>query len=363
MSSTARSITFLLPGPGQVPVGGFKVAYEYAQGLASRGHRVHVVHAADIEPAAGAAERMKALAGYHRRRITGWKPDRWFRFRAPVLLHWVPRFDTERMPRTDAYVATAWQTAAWLGADPGIPAHARRLYLIQHDETWSGSPEDVRRTWTLPLEKIVIASWLADIARDLGESCVVIPNGLDFEAFGLDFPIAARRPASVIMLWHEQPWKGSRAALEVLRRVASQNGDLRATLFGVGPMPANLPPFARYVRDPSQRTLRALYNNHAILLSASRSEGWGLVGTEAMMCGAAFVATDVGGHRAYASHGGTALLSPPDDLDSLESNLLLAIGDPPLRMRLAQNAHAFVQQFTWHRAVDEMERVLGWDKP
>src|SRR5712672_2573131 len=40
----ARTVTFLLPGGGSEPVGGFKVAYEYANGLAERGWKVRVVH-------------------------------------------------------------------------------------------------------------------------------------------------------------------------------------------------------------------------------------------------------------------------------------------------------------------------------
>ena len=39
----ARTVTFLLPGGGSAPVGGFKVAYEYANGLAQRGWKVRVV--------------------------------------------------------------------------------------------------------------------------------------------------------------------------------------------------------------------------------------------------------------------------------------------------------------------------------
>ena len=38
-------ISFLLPFSGHKPVGGFKVAYEYANGLARRGHEVTVFHA------------------------------------------------------------------------------------------------------------------------------------------------------------------------------------------------------------------------------------------------------------------------------------------------------------------------------
>src|SRR5262245_22298769 len=64
-----RTLVFLLPGSGHLPVGGFKVAYEYAQHLSIRGFRTSVVHAAWSGGDASLAHRTKALIGYARRRI------------------------------------------------------------------------------------------------------------------------------------------------------------------------------------------------------------------------------------------------------------------------------------------------------
>ena len=36
-------ITFVLPNPIRIPMGGAKVAYQHASGLAARGHEVRVV--------------------------------------------------------------------------------------------------------------------------------------------------------------------------------------------------------------------------------------------------------------------------------------------------------------------------------
>lgn len=45
-----KSVVFLLPCSASVPVGGFKVVYEYANRLAGDGFLVHLVYAAQLFP-------------------------------------------------------------------------------------------------------------------------------------------------------------------------------------------------------------------------------------------------------------------------------------------------------------------------
>ncbi len=76
------------------------------------------------------------------------------------------------------------------------------------------------------------------------------------------------------------------------------------------------------------------------------------------MCGCALAATEVGGHLEYARHGETALLSPPKNPEALAENLLTLLQDPALRARLARQGHAYVQRFSWQRAVEGFEKHL-----
>ena len=43
-----ESITFLMPGKGSIPVGGFKVVFEYANRLQKDGYDVHIVYPVSI---------------------------------------------------------------------------------------------------------------------------------------------------------------------------------------------------------------------------------------------------------------------------------------------------------------------------
>jgi hypothetical protein len=44
------NVHFVLPTDGTVPVGGYKVVYEYANGLVRRGHDVTVTHTFYLQP-------------------------------------------------------------------------------------------------------------------------------------------------------------------------------------------------------------------------------------------------------------------------------------------------------------------------
>jgi glycosyltransferase involved in cell wall biosynthesis len=291
---------------------------------------------------------------YHRRRITrNYLPDRWFKVRPNVEMLCTKTLDARYMPPSDAWVATYWYTARWAATYTGA-----RLYLIQHLETWCGPEKDVMATWKLPLHKVVISRWLEGVARELGEPAEYIPNGLNFETFGMDVMPEKRDPFAVAMMYQPADWKGSADGFRALQRVKAKVPALKAHIFGIYPRPSNLPEWAEYHENPQQSKLREIYNMASIFLSPSWTEGWPLPPAEALQCGAALAATDIGGHREYAHRGETALLSPPKDPDALAASVLRLLEDQELRLRLARQGHDYIQQFTWDRAVTSFESVL-----
>jgi glycosyltransferase involved in cell wall biosynthesis len=77
-----------------------------------------------------------------------------------------------------------------------------------------------------------------------------------------------------------------------------------------------------------------------------------------MICGAAVVATDIGGHHEYAVGGETALVVPPKDPSALATAIVRMVTDNALRYRLAGAGNALIRQFTWERACEKFERIL-----
>ncbi len=353
-SSNVR-IAFVLPGAGSVPVGGFKVVYEYANRLAERGHTVTVVHTAQPDRQASRGEKLKKGVRFVQRKLDqSYRPD-WFTLDPNVSLLWRATPAAGGVPDADTVVATAWQTAEWVADYPAVKG--KKFYLIQHYETWSGPKERVDATFRLGLRNLVIARWLEEPVRAQGADAAYLPNGLDFAAFGIDKPLE-ERGLHAMMLYHDADWKGSADGIKALQLVRAQLPEFQATLFGTPTVPTGLPHWLRYEQTPSPEKLRKLYNDSAIFLATSWTEGWGLPGCEALLCGCALAATDVGGHREYAVNGETALLSPPRDPAALARNVLKLLRDKPLRLRLAEEGHAYVQRFTWAAAVEKLEHEL-----
>jgi len=333
------------------------VVYEYANHLSKRGHAVTLIHPALNRKNAGLSQISRSATSFIYRRVSGtYRPTHWFRLDPSVAVRWVPTLSASFVPDGDIVVATAWNTAEWITKYPA--SKGRRVYLIQSWEIWDGPEDRVRATWKAPLTRIVVARWLRQLGADMGLPCIFIPNGIDLNQFGLDVPIEARDPNEVMMLYHSHPVKGSADGLAALELVHRTLPDLRATLFGTSTPDRRFPSWVKYYRLPSQKELRALYNRAAVFVSPAGMEGWPLPPAEAMICGAALVATDIAGHREYASHGETALLSPPGNPGLLAENILRFVKDTSLRLAVAKNGNTFVRKFSWERAADLLEGVL-----
>ncbi len=187
MDKKKLTITFVLPTAGSVPIGGFKVVYEYANALVRRGHRICVLHPDVLNDDMTVLRYSKRLPGYIHQSINrSYRPDSWFMVDPRVQMLWRPSLHPIFVPNADAVVATFWRTAEWIANYP--MCKGEKYYLLQHRETWAGPEDRGMATWRFPFHKIVIARWLQAIAEDLGEKSTYIPNGMDFQAFGMDTP-------------------------------------------------------------------------------------------------------------------------------------------------------------------------------
>ena len=64
-----KRVTFVLPGHGKNPIGGYKVAYEYANHLQARGHEVTVIHPTRLYETRGIYANLAKYCRYLDRRI------------------------------------------------------------------------------------------------------------------------------------------------------------------------------------------------------------------------------------------------------------------------------------------------------
>jgi glycosyltransferase involved in cell wall biosynthesis len=346
-----------MPRTGEWAAGGLRIIYQYANYLSGRGHVVTVVHPGRLVVNPTLLDDLKSTVRYILRRVDGrYTPDAWMQMQPTVHLTCVPSLSERFIPDGDVVFATAWQTAEWV--TNYSRSKGRGFYLIQHLETWNGPEERVLATWKAPLQKIVPSKWLVEIAKGLGESAIYIPYGLDMETFYLVTPVEERNANQLMMLYHEAEWKGCVEGLQALSIIRERNPDICVIFFGTPARPETLPEWIEYHRSPAPTQLRELYNRAAIFIAPSRTEGWGLTGCEALLCGAALVATDIDGHREFAFDGQTALTSPARSPAGLAENVVKLLQNPKLRIELAKKGHEFVRTFTWERATNSMERAL-----
>ena len=349
-------ITLILPGYSKAPIGGFKMVFEYANRLVARGHTVSIAF-----DCSGGARHHHEIPSFVRKicyKFLVWYYPKWFALNPKIRkICAYTGINNQELPDADIVCATAVDTSvdvAKLSTNKG-----KKIYFIQDFENWGGWTDDaVKETYRLGMKNIVLAKWLERIVRDSGADCVLIPNGIDFDVFNIDIPIAFRKGHTVSMLYHEKVHKGSVYGIDALKKLKEQYPDLQATLFGVPKRPGDLPAWIHYIQNATQSQLRKVYNQSKIYLCPSLKEGFGLTGAEAMACGCAYVASDYGGVHEYATAGRNVLLSPPKDVDGLVEHVSYLFDNDAKRIQLAQQGYEDIQILDWNKSVDKMERVM-----
>ena len=339
-------ITFLCP---HLRIsGGVKAILTYADRLQRRGHKVTVV---------AVVGRWRTLWQNIQHRFVnsiGW-------FDLSARLRCVPAFGGAYsaivgflLPDADIIVASAWHTAPFVN---GLPARkGKKFYLIQHYEVWDGPEALVDATWKMPLNKIVVSSWLKQVAGDrFGENVMgPLVQGVDIDQFHNDSK-TYHQPRRIGMLYHTYEWKGVKDGIRAFKIAREKHPDIRLVMFGARRVSEDLGADYEFHLNPPQDRIREIYSSVDVWLTPSWVEGCHLPPMEAMACRCAVVATDVGGIRDYGVPEETVLVSPPQNPEALAANLTRLLDDEDLLFRLSVAGYNHIRHFTWDRAVRGLE--------
>jgi glycosyltransferase involved in cell wall biosynthesis len=267
----------------------------------------------------------------------------------------VPLIQNLFLRDAEVVIATAWPTAYDVAALQ--PRKGRKAYLIQGYETWDGHLDKVRGTYRLPLALITVSPWLSElVSKDSGRRVALeLPNGLD----PLLFYPPKQKPENgitVLMMHHRQPAKGLGDGLAVINRVKGQHPEVRFKMFGMEDF-SDKPDFIEYHKNPSAEALVSLYQESHIYLNPSLSEGWGMTTLEAMACGCAVVATNVGCAPLFGEQGGL-LAAPPGDRDGLFLAVSALLESRTLLEETARKGVECSRQFTWEQSTSLLSSFL-----
>ncbi len=359
-------IYFLLPGReinenGEcVPVGGYKVIYEYANMFAAGGYDVVIAYSHARCHYSSLWKYVYTFIGFIYRKIRGQlKAGTYFPLNKKIKKMFCYRFASPwlKFNKNDIAFATAYETATELNKIKDIQQN-RKYYFIQDYEIWAGTEKEVKNSYRLGMHNIVIAPWLKEKVQQAGAEAVCITNGFNFEEFKLTQPIENRDKYHIVMLNHILDHKRCADTWAALNIVKEAIPKLHVTMFGVYPCPNNLPSWYNYHKNPTKKDLTDIYNKGAIYVAASDFEGFGLTIGEAMICGCAVACTNNGGFTCMAKNNKTALVSNIYDIEALAANIIRLISNDTLRINIAKEGNKYIKNFTWDSSYNKLKQLL-----
>jgi len=354
-------ITWLIPTTGLT--GGVKVIFEQANRLQQRGHQVTLVYPFILHLDAGSKEMifgyLKMIRRFFISLLKGSSVS-WFNLEKGIVLKRVRDLANKRIPAGDVIIATANETADWLNLCD--TSKGKKFYFIQDYEVWTRDEAKVDATWKMPFKKIVISSWLKDLAvnKFQEEIAGLVFDGVDLETFTPKTKElkSEDKKIKVLMLYHIFPKKGFKDGLAAFNKAKEKYPNLELTLFGAYHPGQDVPVDAKFYYRPSREQLKNLYQEADIFLWPSRVEGFGLPPLEAMACGTALITTATGAAFDYAKNNENAVVVPPNDIEALTRALIDLIEQPEERIALGRKAAITARDFSWERSSQELERIL-----
>lgn len=358
-------ITFVLPTLGLT--GGMRVLSIYTELLQKRGHKIFIVSLPLPQPTL--IQQLRSLL-----RGRGWlsapKTQKSHFDKVDVESRVIetnrPITDLD-VPDADIVMATWWETAEWVAKLS--PSKGAKVYFLQHYEAFDYVPKGrVEATWRLPMHKIAVAQWLADIARnEYGDLSVsLVPPTVDTKQF-YDPQSRAKQPRgkqlvpTVGMYYTTTPWKGCDIALKAFSIAAKKIPNLRLVAFGCGhdgPLADLLPEGTEYNKEPTQDQLKEFYSKCDAWLFSSRSEGFGLPILEAMACGTPVIGTPAGAAPELLAGGGGILVKPEDPEDMAKAiEQICQLSDAEWRA-MSETALETVRNYTWEDATNLLEAAF-----
>jgi glycosyltransferase involved in cell wall biosynthesis len=348
------------------------VAIRYARELRARGHCVDLLGPEDYEP----LRRLRRATSY--RQALG-----------------MAAASLRRVAKTDFDVVEIWGGEGWLALELLARTPRRRFLLVSHSnglETHcaeilrsaegAGRLAPSRRWYQLDQSAlfarafraadalVTVAAFDREYALREGyappDRVLAVDNPLldEYLALRVDF----RRPPVIGYCGSWIPRKGVALLESALPDLLRSRPGWRLVLVGVGEgfrperhFPEDILPRVEVVPFAERTTrLCALYQSFAIVVLPSLYESFGLVGAEAMACGAALAATRVGFASGLRDREEALLLAEPS-AEALREALEALTGDEELRQTVARGGYRRVQPLRWSLAAGAVEAAyLGW---
>lgn len=345
-------IQFILPPNYNQPVGGYKVVFQYANWLSSRGHEVHI-YFMNLKELIGKRQ-LRWIKRVLAKQSNPTNEVSWYNIDPRVIVHYSVNYKVVERLTNGVIIATFWKTAITV-LKARVPSK-NKYYFIQGYEIFATSEKNVIETWHYPLKKIVVSNWLEEKANELGEQVELIPNFIDESDFH-EVNESIKIP-TVSMLWHDNPRKGSSVGLNILKQIKQEVPSLHAIFFGKNTSPENLPDWIEYYQNATVSELRdEIYGKSTVYLMPSEFEGWGLTAMEAMAVGTPVISFENGGIRNYANDE-SAILIPVGDVKMMQIELMALLQNSEKRATIKAKALSKLKGYTINSSGAKFDKIL-----
>jgi len=208
------------------------------------------------------------------------------------------------------------------------------------------------------------------------DKTIAISHGIVLEDFYVPYSKAECREKLslpidtnlVLFLGQLSPHKGPDVLVRAMPEIIKRVPNVETVFVGTGPLRSELERLACRLRVDSyvrfvgyvDDSLKALFYHASdifVLPSTMTSESFGLVNLEAMACGLAIIASNIGGIPDVVKDGENGLLVPPKDPKALAETTVRLLQDERLRNRLSKNGKEKVRMHSWPRIAEETERA------
>lgn len=192
-----------------------------------------------------------------------------------------------------------------------------------------------------------LRGFMIDVVGLSSDRIEVISNGIDLSRFARPAQDMSRKSEGLVIgnVARLTEAKDHGNLLRAFATVRREVPDVRLLLVGDGELRGEIESMvsslglADAVEMTGKRSdIPLLLAGMDVFVLPSRREGFPVSIIEAMACGRAVVATDVGGVREIINDGVDGLVVPPEDDTSLAAAILGLVRDPDARSLLGQNA-------------------------
>jgi phosphatidylinositol alpha-mannosyltransferase len=194
---------------------------------------------------------------------------------------------------------------------------------------------------------------------------VVIPNGVDVDAFASAAPAVLPDGQRIAWVHRLDPQKGFGVALQAFVSLLRDVHDARLVVGGDGADRRLLDDLGADVRPrvtvlgtlPHGRVAGVLRACELAIAPATGQESFGITLVEAMAAGVPLVASDIPGYREVVRDRREGLLVRPGDPDALAAAMRAVLTDTALASRLVDGGRDRARAFAWPSVVERLEAV------